>query len=171
MELLKIFSQKYMKKNIPALRSGDIIRVHQKIKEGEKERIQIFEGIVTKIHGGKSLDATFTVRRVSMGIGVERTFPLHSPTIVKIEKLKSVKVSRARLYYLRNAQNKKINKKKELKDFVSWEEPEAKLEEEKIKAEQEAEAKAKDEVKKQEEQELEKKFEQAKGAKAEKTGK
>lgn len=169
MELLRDFSQKYLKKNVPVLRSGDVVRIHQKIKEGEKERIQIFEGIVTKIHGGKSLDATFTVRRVSMGIGVERTFPLHSPTIVKIEKIKSIKVSRARLYYLRNTQNKKINKKKELKDFVSWEEPEAKLEEEKIKAEQEAEAKIKEETKKKEEDELEKKFEQAKGVKAEET--
>jgi 23S rRNA pseudoU1915 N3-methylase RlmH len=85
--------------------------------------------------------------------------------IVKIEKIKSIKVSRARLYYLRDMHNKKLNKKKELKDFVSWEEPEAKLEEEKIKAEQEAEAKAKEEAKKQEEAELEKKFEEAKGGK------
>lgn len=164
MDLVKEISNKYLKKNIPQMKPGDIVKVYQKIKEGTKERIQVFEGIILKLHGGKGVNGTFTVRRISFGIGIEKTFPLHSPTIIKIEKIKSINVRRAKLYYLRDLISKKANKKKEFKEFVMWEEPEAQVEEEELKAEKEAEAKKKEEAKQKEQEELDKKFAEAKGA-------
>jgi len=89
----------------PNLRSGDTVRVHVKVKEGEKERIQIFEGLVIGQHRGGAR-ATITVRKVSFGQGVERVFPLHSPTISKIDVVKSARVRRAKLYFLRKLRGK-----------------------------------------------------------------
>ena len=89
----------------PAMRSGDTVRVHVKVREGDKERIQIFEGVVIGQHRGGTR-ASFTVRKVSFGQGVERIFPLHSPTIQKIEVMRSAKVRRAKLYYLRDLKGK-----------------------------------------------------------------
>src|SRR5881628_914181 len=89
----------------PAMRSGDTVRVHVKVREGDKERIQIFEGIVIGLHRGGTR-ASFTVRKVSFGQGVERIFPLHSPTSQKVEVMKSAKVRRAKLYYLRDLRGK-----------------------------------------------------------------
>lgn len=89
----------------PALKSGDTVRVHVKVREGDKERIQVFEGIVIGMHRG-GLRASFTVRKVSFGQGVERIFPLHSPVIDKIDIVRSSKVRRAKLYYLRNLKGK-----------------------------------------------------------------
>src|SRR6188508_405445 len=89
----------------PAMKSGDTVRVHVKVREGDKERIQIFEGVVIGQHRGGTR-ASFTVRKVSFGQGVERIFPLHSPTISKVEVVRSAKVRRAKLYYLRDLKGK-----------------------------------------------------------------
>ena len=89
----------------PTMRAGDTVKVHVKVREGDKERIQIFEGIVIGIHRGGTR-ASFTVRNVSFGQGVERIFPLHSPTIQKVEVTKSARVRRAKLYYLRDLKGK-----------------------------------------------------------------
>src|SRR5262245_50250110 len=89
----------------PAIKAGDTVRVHVKVREGDKERIQIFEGVVIGLHRGGTR-ASFTVRKVSFGQGVERIFPLHSPTIQKIEVTRSAKVRRAKLYYLRDLKGK-----------------------------------------------------------------
>src|SRR6266542_2787304 len=97
----------------PAMRAGDTVRVHVKVREGDKERIQIFEGIVIGLHRGGTR-ASFTVRKVSFGQGVERIFPLHSPTIQKVEVMKSAKVRRAKLYYLRDLRGKAAR----MKDIV-----------------------------------------------------
>ena len=89
----------------PRMKSGDTIRVHVKVREGDKERIQIFEGIVIGLHRGGAR-ASFTVRKVSFGQGVERIFPLHSPTIAKVDIVRSAKVRRAKLYFLRDLKGK-----------------------------------------------------------------
>ena len=89
----------------PAIKPGDTVRVHVKVREGDKERIQVFEGMVIGMHRGGAR-ATFTVRKVSFGQGVERIFPLHSPTIQKVEIMRSAKVRRAKLYYLRDLKGK-----------------------------------------------------------------
>ena len=89
----------------PPMRSGDTVRVHVKVREGDKERIQVFEGMVIGQHRGGS-NATFTVRKVSFGQGVERIFPLHSPTIAKVEVVRSARVRRAKLYFLRDLKGK-----------------------------------------------------------------
>ena len=92
-------------KEIPVLRPGYQVRVHQKIKEGEKERVQIFEGVVLSLNGGHGLSQTVTVRKVVEGIGVEKVFPLYSPNVVKIEVKKTFGVSKAKVYFLREAEN------------------------------------------------------------------
>lgn len=100
MDLVKALNSQYMKEELPEIRVGDTVRVHVRIKEGARERIQVFEGIViAKKHGG--LDETFTVRRLAYGVGVEKVFPIHSPLIEKVETVRSGYVRRAKLYYLR----------------------------------------------------------------------
>ena len=89
----------------PAMKSGDTVKVHVKVREGDKERIQIFEGIVIGLHRG-GVRASFTVRKVSFGQGVERIFPMHSPTIQKVDVVRSAKVRRAKLYFLRDLKGK-----------------------------------------------------------------
>ncbi|MGH9357802.1 MAG: 50S ribosomal protein L19 [Terriglobia bacterium] len=101
MMLIQKIEQEQMRKDIPAFRAGDTVRVHVKIKEGDKERVQAFEGTVIRIRRG-GINATFTVRKISFGQGVERIFPLHSPSIEKVELRRSGRVRRAKLYYLRN---------------------------------------------------------------------
>jgi len=105
------FIQPYLKQNIPDVWPGDTVKVYQKIKEEGKERIQVFEGLVLARKHGKGVSATITVRRISQGVGVERVFPVHSPTIEKIEVAKQAKVRRAKLYYVRNAKQRKTNLK------------------------------------------------------------
>lgn len=111
MNKLDIFNKKQLK-DVTAPKIGDNINVYQKIKEGEKERIQIFRGVVIAKKHGKNISATLTVRGVAAGIGVEKTFPLYSPNINKIEVLSRSKVRRAKLYYLRKAVGKKSKMKK-----------------------------------------------------------
>ena len=113
-------------KKVPDIKIGDTVRVHQKIKEGEKERIQIFEGLIIKINSGNGADKTFTVRKVVDGIGVEKIFPLYSPMLPKIEIKKTSKVRRAKLFYMR----KRSGKSARLKEtFVSDKAVEAAVEE------------------------------------------
>lgn len=102
---------------VPDIKPGDAVLVHQKIKEGNKERIQIFEGIVIARKHGKGISATITVRKVIEGVGVERVFPVYSPSIAKIEVAKRAKVRRSKLYYLRTAKGKKARLKK--KEFAT----------------------------------------------------
>jgi large subunit ribosomal protein L19 len=132
-----------IKKNAPEIKSGDRVRVHQKIKEGSKERIQVFEGLVIKTNHGRGINGTFTVRRISLGVGVEKTFPLHLPSIVKIEKVRSAKVRRAKLFYVRELIGKRANRlKKEKEDKAVWEDvvvEEVKKDPEQEKIEKEAE--------------------------------
>ena len=106
MTSIATLDQKKKKADLPALKPGMTVRVHQKIKEGDKERIQVFEGIILSISGGKQLTATITVRKVSSGVGVERIFPIHSPLIDKIEPVKQAKVRRAKLFYLRGSKKR-----------------------------------------------------------------
>ena len=101
MDLIKAFTNEQLKKEIPTIKVGDTIRVHNKIKEGARERIQLFEGTVIAKHGG-GISETFTVRRVAYGCGVEKTFPIHSPNVEKVDVIRRGKVRRAKLYYLRD---------------------------------------------------------------------
>lgn len=105
MNLIHSIEQEQVKKDIVKFRPGDTVRVHVKVIEGGRERIQVFEGVVIRRRGG-GLSETFTVRRVSYGVGVERTFPLHTPKIERIEVLRRGRVRRARLYYLRELRGK-----------------------------------------------------------------
>lgn len=116
MNLLDAINSEQLKKNVEEFHTGDTVKVHVRVKEGTRERIQMFEGIVIKRQGG-SIAETFTVRRISYGVGVERTFPLHSPKIEKIEVIKRGKVRRARLFYLRDRIGKAAFKIKERKKY------------------------------------------------------
>ncbi len=101
MDALKMISESSMKKETPVICVGDTVKVHVRIKEGDKSRIQMFEGtVIAKKHGG--ISETFTVRRLSHGCGIERVFPLHSPVVEKVDVIRSGKVRRAKLYYLRD---------------------------------------------------------------------
>lgn len=101
MDIIKAVEADYLKSDLTPVLIGDYIKVHFKVKEGTRERIQVFEGTVIAKHG-EGVKETFTVRRVSYGVGVERVFPVHSPKIAKIELVRHGKVRRAKLYYLRN---------------------------------------------------------------------
>ncbi len=101
MPLIQKIEQEQMRKDLPGFRAGDTVRVHVKIREGDKERVQVFEGTVIRIRRG-GINATFTVRKISFGQGVERIFPMHSPSIEKVELTRSGRVRRSKLYYLRN---------------------------------------------------------------------
>ena len=113
MDLVKELTKDQIRTDLPELEVGSTVKVHVKVKEGNRERIQIFEGTIIKIqHGG--IQKTFTVRRLSYGIGVERTFPVNSPKIAKIEVVRKGKVRRARLYYLRDRVGKAAKVKERL---------------------------------------------------------
>ena len=113
MDILKSITQDQLRSDLPELNIGDTVKLYVKVKEGAKERIQMFEGtIISKKHGG--ISETFTVRRVSYGVGVERTFPVNSPLIDRIEKVRGGKVRRAKLYYLRDRVGKAAKVKEKL---------------------------------------------------------
>ncbi len=105
MNTIDMLEREQMRIDIPQFRTGDTVKVHVKISEGEKDRIQVFQGVVIGRHNS-GLKSSFTVRKVSYGVGVERVFPLHSPVIDKIEMVQLGKVRRSRLYYLRNLRGK-----------------------------------------------------------------
>ncbi len=105
MELLKQVDRDTMRTDIPPMEVGDQVRVHTRVVEGEKERVQIYEGLIIRKHRAGA-SSTFTVRKVSYGVGVERIFPIHSPSIVKVEVVRKSKVRRAKLYYLRTLRGK-----------------------------------------------------------------
>ena len=110
MDIIKSIEHEHLKNKIPDIHVGDTIRVHQRIKEGNRERIQVFEGIVIKKQGG-SVNATFTVRRVAYGVGVEKTFLINSPMVEKVEVVRVGKSRRAKLYYLRDRVGKSAKTK------------------------------------------------------------
>ena len=99
--LIQAFTNEQLKTEVPVLNVGDTVRIHNRIKEGTRERIQMFEGTIIAKHGG-GISETFTVRRVSYGCGIEKTFPVHSPNVVKVDIIRSGKVRRAKLFYLRD---------------------------------------------------------------------
>ncbi len=114
MDALKLISDSSMKENIPEFNVGDTVKVHVQIKEGEKSRIQVFEGtVIAKKHGG--ISETFTVRRVSHGCGIERVFPVHAPAVDKVEVVRHGKVRRAKLYYLRDRVGKAAKVKEQIR--------------------------------------------------------
>ena len=113
MDIMQAFTAKYVKEEPPKADIGDTVRVHVKVKEGSRERIQVFEGtVIAKKHGG--IEETFTVRRISYGIGVEKVFPVHAPSIEKVEVVRHGKVRRAKLYYLR----KRVGKAAKVKEAL-----------------------------------------------------
>ena len=127
MDILKSIEHEQLKNKIPELKIGDTVRVHVRIKEGNQERIQVFEGIIIKKQGG-GVNATFTVRRISYGVGVEKTFLVHSPMVEKVEVVRVGKARRAKLYYLRDRVGKaaktkeKVGARIETKEIVVKEE-------------------------------------------------
>ena len=112
-EIIREIEAEQLKENVSNFNVGDTVKVYGKIKEGNRERIQVFEGTVLKIQGGSSR-TTFTVRKVSNGVGVEKTWPLHSPNVEKVEVVRRGKVRRAKLYYLRQ----RVGKKAKVKEIV-----------------------------------------------------
>ena len=113
MTKLEAFASEQLKENVPQIKIGDTIKVHNLIKEGNRERIQIFEGTVIAKQGG-GISETFTVRRVAYGVGVEKTFPIHSPNVQKVEVVRVGKVRRAKLYYLRDRVGKAAKVKEQI---------------------------------------------------------
>jgi large subunit ribosomal protein L19 len=116
MKTMDLVEQSLLRRDLPPFRSGDTVRVHVKVKEGDKERIQVFEGVVIRRRRGGA-SATFTVRKISYGVGVERIFPVESPTVEKVEIKSRGHVRRARLYYLRDLKGKAARLRSKLRDL------------------------------------------------------
>jgi len=113
MNKLEVFANEQLKETVPSFNIGDTVRVHNRIKEGTRERIQMYEGTVIARHGG-GISETFTVRRVAYGCGVEKTFPIHSPNVAKVEVIRKGKVRRAKLYYIRE----RVGKASKVKELI-----------------------------------------------------
>jgi large subunit ribosomal protein L19 len=105
MDIIREITREQLRTDIPSFRPGDTLRVHVKVREGQRQRLQVFEGVVIRRRGG-GISETYTVRKVSYGVGVERTFPVHTPNVEKIEVMRRGKVRRAKLYYLRKLSGK-----------------------------------------------------------------
>jgi large subunit ribosomal protein L19 len=116
MNILDTIERESLRKDLPPFRPGDTVRVHVRVKEGDKERIQVFEGVVIRRHRGGA-SATFTVRKISYGVGVERIFPVESPSVAKVEIKSRGHVRRSRLYYLRELRGKKARLRSKLRDL------------------------------------------------------
>ena len=114
MDALKLIAQDSLKSEVPAIEIGDTVKVHVKIREGEKERIQVFEGTIIA-RRGSGVAETFTVRRLSYGVGVERVFPVHSPNVAKVEVVRHGRVRRSKLYYLRDRVGKAAKVKEQIR--------------------------------------------------------
>ena len=113
MDIIKSIEHEQMKNKIPLLKVGDTVKVHVRVKEGNRERIQVFEGIIIKVQGGGA-NQTFTVRRISYGVGVEKTFLIHSPAVEKVEVVRVGKARRAKLFYLRDRVGKSAKTKEKI---------------------------------------------------------
>lgn len=113
MDLIKALTNEQLKSEVPELNIGDTVKIHNRIKEGNRERIQMFEGTIIAKHGG-GISETFTVRRVTYGVGVEKTFPVHSPNVEKVEITRRGKIRRAKLYYLRDRVGKSAKVKERI---------------------------------------------------------
>ena len=170
MDIIQQFNTKQATRKMPEFKTGDTVRVHQKIKEGEKERVQVFEGVIIKIKGGYGQNGSFTIRKTSNGVGVERIYPFMMPAIEKIELVKRGKTRKSKLYYLRDKQPKEARLKEvkltedekaalsfDMEDIRKAEAEKKKAEEE--KAQKEAEKKAEQEAKKEKKEEASKKEE------------
>ena len=118
MKTTQAYIQSLATRTLPDVKVGDTVRVHQRIKEGEKSRIQIFEGIIIARKHGRENGASITVRKISQGVGIERIFPLHLPTVEKIDVTRRTKVRRAKLYYLRDKTNRQTRRKLKTKEIV-----------------------------------------------------
>ena len=116
MEIIKKIDEQYMKDSLPAFKVGDVVDVHVKIQEGEKERVQVFTGTVIKMKGGKGIRGSFSVRRIVQGEGVERVFPFHSPAVQDVKVTRPGRVRRAKLYYLRDRVGKATKVKERRED-------------------------------------------------------
>lgn len=152
MDIIKSIEHEQLKNKIPELKVGNTVRVHVRIKEGNKERIQVFEGIIIKVQGG-GVNQTFTVRKISYGVGVEKTFLVHSPLVEKVEVVRVGKARRARLFYLRDRVGKAAKTKEqvgariETKEITIKEDPSKAPEEEKVEVKAETTAEPVTEVK------------------------
>ena len=113
MDLIQAFTNEQIKETVPQFKIGDTVRVHNRIKEGNRERIQMFDGIVIAKNGG-GISETFTVRKISYGVGVEKTFPIHSPNVEKVDVVRRGKIRRAKLYYLRG----RVGKSSKVKELI-----------------------------------------------------
>lgn len=179
-------NEQYGRKQLPDLRAGETVRVHQKVQEGEKSRTQIFEGLIIAVKHGRGLNGSFTVRKIGIGgVGVERVFPMHMPSIIKIDRVKKAKVRRSKLYYMRGRAGKGARFASETDISESWEEQlneevgdasadnaeVAEVKEEKKAVEKTAEKKEEEKIEEKKEEKIENKDEvktEAKDVKAEK---
>jgi len=150
---LGMISSSSLKKDLPQFKVGQTVRIHQRIKEGNKERLQVFEGIIIKVNSGSGVNATISVRKIVDGVGVERIYPIHSPNIAKIEITKKAKIRRSKLYFMRERTGKAARLKTTLLEGQIFE-PKSPEEEAKEEVKEEVKEEAKEEVKEEAKEEV-----------------